>query len=283
MNRLSADRCAAVVQALLEGTSIRTIARATGVAKNTVARLLGEVGAACLKYQREHAVSLSCKRIQCGEIWTFAGMKEKQPGSSVRGLVEQGDAWTWVAICADSKLVAAFHVGKHTRQDAESFIVDLAGRLANRVQLTTDGYRAYLTAIEDAFDWNGVDYTILDQIYESAPEGEKHYGPAARTEAIRKPIMGGPYDQYSSSTYVERQKFSIRMQTRRHTRLANAFSKKMENHRQAVALHFMHYNYCRPHMTLAQERNGIYTTPAMAAGLTDHVWRIEELISLLRN
>ena len=283
MNRLSAGRRAAVIRALVEGNSVRTTARVTASAKATVTKLLEEVGAACLTYQQEHPVRLSCKRIQCGEIWSFAGMKENQLGSSIRGKDEVADAWTWSAICADSKLVAAFQVGKHTRHDAESFMTDLAGRLVNRMKLTTDGYRVYLTPVENAYDWNGVDHAMLEKLYASTPEGEKRYGPAARTDAIRKPIMGEPDDYHVSSTYVERQNFSMRMQTRRFTQLSNAFSRKMQNHRHAVALHFMHYNYCRPHMTLTGEKKGIHTTPAMAAGLTDHVWEIEEILSLLPN
>lgn len=283
MNRLSADRRAAVVRALVEGNSIRATARATGAVKNTVAKLLEEVGAACLAYQQAHTVSLPCKRIQCDEIWSFVGIKEKQLGPPLRGKVEPGDAWTWAAVCADSKLVAAFQVGNHTRHDAQSFINDLAGRLASRVQLTTDGYRAYLTAVENAFGWNGVDYAILEKIYPSVPDPAKRYRPDVSIGALDKPIMSKPDDFHVSSTYIERQNFSMRMQTRRFTQLTNAFFKKMENHRHAVAVHFMHYNYCRPHMMLTRERKGMRTTPAMAAGLADHVWSIEEIISLLPN
>lgn len=256
----------------------------TGVAKNTVVKLLEEVGAACLAYQQEHLVSLPCKRLQCDEIWSFVGMKERQVDPALRGKVDLGDVWTWTALDADTKIVPCFHVGKRNGRDARSFMTDLAGRLANRVQLTTDGLKIYLTAVEDAFGWNGVDYAMLEKIYGPSPDGpQRRYSPAECIGAIKNPVMGNPDSDHISTSHVERGNLTMRMGMRRFTRLTNAFSKKIENHRHAVALHFMHYNYCRPHMTLTRAEKGIYRTPAMAAGLTDHVWKVEELIALLPN
>lgn len=284
MNKMSIGRRVAVISALVEGTSIRATCRMTGAAKNTVVKLLEELGAACLAYQQEHLVDLPCKRLQCDEIWSFVGMKEKQLDPALRGKVDLGDVWTWTALDADTKLVPCFHVGKRTGRDARSFMTDLAGRLANRVQLTTDGLKIYLTAVEDAFGWNGVDYAMLEKIYGPSPDGpQRRYSPAECIGAIKNPIMGNPDSDHISTSHAERGNLTMRMGMRRFTRLTNAFSKKIENHRHAVALHFMHYNYCRPHMTLTRAARGIYRTPAMAAGLTDHVWKVEELIALLPN
>jgi IS1 family transposase len=281
MNKMSVGRRVAVLQSLVEGNSIRATVRMTGAAKNTVVKLLEEVGAACLAYQQEHMVGLPCKLIQCDEIWSFVGMKDKEVDPALRGKIDLGDAWTWTAIDAETKLVPAFHVGKRTHKDAHSFVSDLAGRLANRVQLTTDGLKLYLNAVENAFGWNGVDYAMLEKVYGELNEGEKRYSPAQCIGAQKKWVMGDPDEKNVSTSYVERQNLTMRMSIRRFTRLTNAFSKKLENHRFAVALHFMHYNYCRSHMTLTKANKGIHKTPAMAAGLTDHVWKIEEIVALL--
>ena len=282
MNRLSDARRAAVIRSLVDGNSIRATARVTQASKNTVENLLEEVGAACLAYQ-QRPVSLPCKSIQCDEIWSFAGLKEKHPEPSLRGRGELADVWTWVAICEDSKLAAAFQVGKHTRHDAESFITDLAGRLSNPVQLRIDGYRLRLSAGENVQGWNGVDYSMVEKIFAYAPPSDKRQMAAPSIDAVRKPMMGETEDYHGSTTHAERPNFSMRMRIRHFTQMTNAFSRKIEKHRHAVALHFMYYNYCLPHLTLTREKEGIHTSPAMAAGLTDHVWTIEEIVALLRD
>jgi len=280
MNRLSVEQRVRVLSALVDGNSIRATCRMTGAAKNTVVHLLEDIGAACLDYQRKTLVNLPCKRIECDEIWSFVGMKERQVEPSLRGRVDLGDIWTWTAICADTKLVPCFHVGKRSGADARALLCDLQSRLANRVQLTTDGLRAYLIAVEDAFGWGGVDYAMLDKIYGPSPD-ERRYSPPVCVGAVKKPIMGRPDSDKISTSYAERCNLTMRMGIRRFTRLTNAFSKKIENHKHAVALHFMHYNFCRPHMTLTKANRGIHRTPAMAAGVTDHVWKLEEIVALL--
>ncbi len=271
MNRLSRDRQIAVVKALVEGCSIRATVRMTGVAKNTIINLLVDLGAACEAYQAEKLVNLPCKRIQCDEIWSFVGAKQKQVNNGAAGV---GDVWTWTAICADTKLIASWQVGDRGSETAKGFISDLAGRLANRVQLTTDGHKVYLNAIENAFG-DDIDYAMLVKQYGECHEGgEVRYSPAVCTGAKKEAITGNPDPKHVSTSYVERQNLTMRMSMRRFTRLTNAFSKKVENHAAAVALHFMYYNFCRIHQTLR-------VTPAMAAGVTDHVWEIGEIVDLL--
>ena len=253
----------------------------TGVAKNTVVHLLEEVGAACLAYQQKALVKLPCARIQCDEIWSFIGMKQAQVKASKRKKGEVGDIWTWTAIDADTKLVPAFFVGDRTGKSARTFLKDLEMRLLSRVQLTTDAHKVYLFAVEDAFGWNGVDYAMLDKIYGASPEGERRYSPAVVIGTEVRQVMGDPDPKHISTSYVERCNLTMRMGMRRFTRLTNAFSKKVENHKHAVALHFMHYNFCRPHQTLTKANRGVLKTPAMAAGVTDHVWKLEEIVALL--
>ena len=252
----------------------------TGVAKNTVVHLLEDVGAACLAYQQKALVSLPCKRVQCDEIWSFIGMKASRTNAAKRAK-GMGDIWTWTALDAETKLVPCFHVGKRSGRDARIFLRDLETRLANRVQLTTDGLRSYLVAVEDVFGWNGVDYAMLDKIYGTSPEGERRYSPAVVLGTEVRQVMGNPDSKHISTSYVERSNLTMRMGMRRFTRLTNAFSKKVENHKHAVALHFMYYNFCRPHQTLTKANKGVLKTPAMAAGVTDHVWKIEEIVALL--
>jgi IS1 family transposase len=271
MNRLPRDKQIAVVKALVEGCSIRATVRMTGVAKNTVTNLLVDLGSACEAYQAEHLVNLPCKRVQCDEIWSFVGAKQKNVNEGAQGV---GDVWTWTAIDADTKLIASWLVGDRGGDTAHSFISDLAGRLASRVQLTTDGHKVYLNAIENAFG-NDIDYAMLVKQYGECHEGgEVRYSPAVCTGAKKEAISGNPDPAHVSTSYVERQNLTMRMSMRRFTRLTNAFSKKVENHAAAVALHFMHYNFARIHQTLR-------VTPAMAAGVTDHVWEIGEIVDLL--
>lgn len=281
MNKLSVEQRVRVLSALVDGNSIRATVRITGVAKNTIVHLLEDVGAACLEYQRRTLVNLPCKRIQCDEIWSFVGMKERQVDPKLRGKVSYGDIWTWTAICADTKLMPCFHVGKRSAKDARVLMNDLASRLASRVQLTTDGHRAYLTAVENAFGWNEVDYAMLDKIFGQSDESQRRYSPPVCLGAVKNDIMGRPEEKHISTSYAERCNLTMRMGMRRFTRLTNAFSKKIENHRHAVALFTMHYNFCRSHQTLTRDNGGIHRTPAMAAGITDHLWTLAEIVALL--
>jgi IS1 family transposase len=277
MNKLSNEKRVQVVRALVEGNSIRATVRMTGAAKNTVVKLLADLGSACLDYQDAAMRDLSCKRLQCDEIWSFCYSKDKNVPDKFKGQFGYGDVWTWTAIDADTKLVPCWHIGNRDGRDARIFIDDLAARLANRVQLTTDGHRAYIEAVEDAFGGN-IDYAMLVKIYGNEPEGQKRYSPAQCKGTEKRVIAGHPDKRDVSTSYAERQNLTMRMNMRRFTRLTNAFSKKVENLMHAVSLHFMYYNFVRPHQSL---KNPYPVTPAMAAGITDHVWTIEEIIGLL--
>ncbi|HVU07551.1 MAG TPA: IS1 family transposase [Verrucomicrobiae bacterium] len=273
MNRLNTDKRAQVVSCLVEGNSIRAAVRMTGASKNTVTKLLVDLGLACSAYQDKVFRNLKCKRIQCDEIWSFCGSKEKNtsPEKKAKGC---GDVWTWTALCPDTKLIPCWFVGDRSAASAYHFIHDLKERLANRVQLTTDGHKAYLTAVEDAFG-SDVDYAMLQKIYGIVPEkGEVRYSPAQCMGARKAVISGMPDIRHISTSYTERQNLSMRMGMRRFTRLTNAFSKKLENHEHAVALYFMYYNFARVHQTLR-------VTPAMEAGITGHVWEINEIVDLI--
>jgi IS1 family transposase len=268
MNRLPRDKQIAVVKALVEGCSIRATVRMTGVAKNTVTNLLVDLGAACEAYQVEHLANLPCKRLQVDEIWSFVGAKQKQVNAGAAGF---GDVWTWTALDADTKLIASWLVGDRGLDTAKSFISDLVGRLASRVQLTSDGHKCYVEEVEHAFG-DDIDFAqLIKQYGENRDCGEVRYSPAICTGAKKTPVVGSPDPAYVSTSYVERQNLTMRMSMRRFTRLTNAFSKKVENRAAAVALHFMNYNFARIHQTLR-------VTPAMAAGVTDHVWDVGEII-----
>ncbi len=280
MNRLSLERRTRVIAALVEGNSVRATCRMTGTAKGTVLRLLAEVGQACLDYQRGVMVNLPCRRVQCDEIWSFVGSKDRNTKPELRGTGERGDVWTWTAICADTKLVPVWHVGTRDASAASMFMDDLAPRLASRVQLTTDGHRAYLSAVEGAFGWNGADYAMLVKIYGPAPEGQRRYSPPQIIGTETHWVMGTPDPDHVNTSFAERQNLTMRMQMRRFTRLTNAFSKKLENHMHAISLHFMWYNFARSHQTLTRANGGIHTTPAMAAGIADRVWKIEDIVAL---
>lgn len=276
MNKLTQAKRVQIIAALVEGNSIRATCRMTDVAKGTVLKLLVDLGKACARYQDEKLRNLPCKRIQCDEIWSFCYAKEKNVPEAYKGKLGFGDVWTWTAICADTKLIPSFLVGERTARYAMKFIEDLASRLQHRIQLTTDGHSAYLTAVEHAFGID-VDYAMLEKIYQTPPTPEVHrYSPAKCCGALKKRIKGNPDLSQVSTSYVERQNLTMRMQMRRYTRLTNAFSKKIENQAHAVALHFMHYNFCRIHQSLR-------VTPAMQAGVADHVWSLEEIIDLLDN
>ncbi len=285
MNRLSRDRRVAILAALTEGASISATARQVGVSKVTVLKLLAEIGPVCLDYQRKTLVNLPCKTLQADEVWSFISCKERDVRGEDRG-TWRGDCWTWTAICVDTKLIPCWHVGSRDAEAARLFMEDLASRLANRVQLTTDGHGAYLRAVEEAFGWNGVDYAMLVKLYGKPIETSEN--PTARRYsqleviAIEKHwVMGKPDTDEISTSFVERQNLTMRMNIRRLTRLTNGFSKKLENHIHAMSLYFMHYNFCRKHQTLTRARGGVHTTPAMAAGVADHVWRLSEVVELL--
>lgn len=274
MNKLAQAKRVQVIAALVEGNSVRATCRMTGVCKKAVLKLLVDLGSACARYQDEHLRGLPCQRIQCDEIWSFCYAKEKNVPDEYKGKLGFGDVWTWVAIDADSKLIVSYLVGKRSAEYASKFIADLASRLAHRIQLTTDGHKAYLQAVEGAFG-SEVDYAMLEKIYAAPPrEGQARYSPAECCGARKVKIQGNPDDAHISTSYVERQNLTMRMSLRRMTRLTNAFSKKLENQSHAVAIHFMHYNFAKVHQTLR-------VTPAMEAGVADHVWSLEEIIRLL--
>jgi len=275
MNILTKEKRVQVISALVEGNSIRATVRMTGVAKNTIVKLLIEIGKACTEYQNPALKNLPCKRLRCDEIWSFCYAKEKNVPLSKKGQFGFGDVWTWTAICADTKLIPSWMIGTRGAGTAYEFMQDLAGRLAHRVQLTTDGQRVYLDAIETAFGAN-IDYAMLVKLYGHDAESETRYSPAECIGCRSVVISGNPNPKHISTSYAERQNLTMRMSMRRFTRLTNAFSKKVENHAAAVALHFMHYNFCRIHQTLR-------VTPAMEAKVADHVWTIEELVGLLSN
>jgi IS1 family transposase len=273
MNKLDSKKRAQVVAALVEGNSIRATVRMTGVAKNTIAKLLVELGSACSEYLNHALVNLPCKRVQCDEIWSFVGAKEKNVTPGLREKGWAGDVWTWVAMDADTKLICTWMVGARHGAAAMEFIRDLKWRLKDRIQLTTDGLSVYVKAVEHSFG-EEIDYAMLVKLYGEPSVTERRYSPAVCIGCERKAVSGDPDPEHISTSYIERQNLTMRMQIRRFTRLTNAFSKKIENHIAAVALHYMHYNFCRVHQTLR-------VTPAMAAGISDHVWELSELLALL--
>jgi IS1 family transposase len=276
VNKLNLERNAQVIKVLCEGNSIRSTARITNTAINTVVKLLKEVGAACLEYQDKIMHDLPCKHIQCDEIWSFVYSKDKNVPEEHNGEFGYGDVWTWTAIDADTKLVPCWLVGLRDANYAYQFMSDLKSRLANRVQITTDGHKVYLWAVEDAFGAD-VDYAMLVKLYGQERESETKYSPAKCIAAEPHVIQGNPDPTKISTSFAERQNLTMRMNMRRFTRLTNAFSKKIKNHRYALALYFMHYNFARPHKTLAYPYP---RTPAMAAGLTNHIWDIEDIVRL---
>ncbi len=273
MNKLSKEKQVQIVAALVEGNSMRAVQRMTGTAQNTVAKLLVDLGRACARYQDEVMHNLKCTKIQCDEIWSFCYAKQKNVPDDKQGKWGYGDVWTWVAIDADTKLVPCWHVGTRDAGAAYHFVHDLKGRLAHRVQLTTDGHSAYLSAVESAFGAE-VDYAMLVKLYGAERAGEARYSSAVCIGCEARAITGYPDSQHISTSFVERQNLTMRMGMRRFTRLTNAFSKKVENLEHSVSIHYMYYNFCRIHKSLR-------VTPAMEAGITDHVWGLEEVVALL--
>jgi len=275
MNKLDTAKRSQIIGCLVEGNSIRATCRMTGAAKNTVVKLLADIGKACADYQDKVFHDLPCTKIQCDEIWSFCYSKEKNVPADHKGEWGYGDVYTWTAIDADTKLIPSYFVGKRDAQCAHAFMTDLASRLKQRVQLTTDGHRPYLQAVDDAFGGD-IDYAMLIKIYGNpqSTTDQRRYSPAVCTGIEKHPICGKPDEKEVSTSYVERQNLTMRMSMRRFTRLTNGFSKKIENLEAAVALHFMHYNFCRIHKTLR-------VTPAMEAGIANHAWTLEEIIQLL--
>jgi IS1 family transposase len=277
MNRLPLERRAQLIGLLAEGNSLRAASRLADVSINTVTKLLLDIGAACEEYQDKALKNLKCRRIQCDEIWAFVYAKSKNVPEAHKGEFGYGDVWTWTALDADTKLVPSWAVGRRDGFTASAFIRDLADRLATRVQLTTDGHKVYLEAVEGAFG-NAIDYAMLVKTYEGDSSkhtpAERRYSPAVCTGEFKQRVTGDPDPDYISTSYVERQNLSMRMGMRRFTRLTNAFSKKVDNHKAAVALYFMHYNFARIHKTLR-------VTPAMEAGVSDHVWGLDEIARLV--
>lgn len=275
MNRLTTHKRIQVVAALVEGASVNSVVRMTGVSKPTILKLLADLGTACAKYQDEKLRGLPCKRVQADEIWSFCFAKDKNLSEALKGKFGFGSVWTWTALCADTKLMISWLVGERSLPYAEKFISDVASRLSHRVQLTTDGHKAYLQAVEKAFGAE-IDYAMLEKLYAVPPrEGvTTRYSPAQCCGTKTHRIAGNPEDAHISTSYAERMNLQIRMGMRRFTRLTNAHSKKVENHRHALALYFMYYNFVRIHSTLR-------VTPAMQAGVSDHVWSLEEIVGLL--
>jgi IS1 family transposase len=274
MNKLSLQKRAQIIGLLVEGNSMRSVTRLVGCSINTVTKLLVDAGTACAIYQNEVMRDLPCKRIQCDEIWAFCGMKERNVPKEHEGELGYGDVYTWTAICADTKLVPSFLIGRRDSEYAYTFMNDLAGRLKNRVQLTTDGHHAYLNAVASNFG-SEIDYAMLVKVYGATlgKEDQRRYSPPECTGAEKRRINGNPDIKHVSTSFVERQNLTMRMGMRRFTRLTNAFSKKIDNLEYAVALHFMYYNFGRIHKTLR-------VTPAMEAGISDHVWTPEEISEL---
>ena len=277
MNKLPIQKRVQIINLLVEGNSLRSTSRIADVSINTVTKMLVDVGRACMNFHNSHVVGLKSTKIQADEIWSFIGCKDKNatPEKKEEG---QGDAWTWVGIDADSKLVVSWYVGNRSAESAIEFMNDIASRLTNRVQLTTDGLHAYLEAVTDAFG-SQIDYAQLVKIYGSSTDSnsktEKKYSPAKLKSINKIPICGNPDEAHVSTSYIERQNLTMRMHLRRFTRLTNAFSKKLENHLHAIALHFVYYNFVKQHKSLR-------ITPAMAAGITKRFMSIEDIANLVQ-
>jgi hypothetical protein len=271
-NVLSMAKKTAVISALVEGCSVRATSRMTGVCKQAILKLLGEVGQACAEFQDATLKNIKAERVQVDEIWSFCYCKQKNLTPEIAGRQIAGDVWTFASIDADSKLVISWLVGRRDAGFAADFLRDVEGRLANRVQLTTDGHKMDLHAVPSAFG-NDVDYAQLVKVYGNDPEGQKRYSPAQCLGTEKKSVIGEPDARFISTGYIERQNLTMRMQMRRFTRLTNAFSKKIENHIHQVALFYMWYNFARIHQTLR-------VTPAMQAGISSHLWSIGEIVAL---
>ena len=272
MNRLKIERRATILGALVEGTSVSAAARMAGVSKVTVLKLLVDVGHACADYQDRALRNLPCRRLQADEIWSYIHAKERNLPKEKRGKLGYGDTWVWTVVCADTRLIPCWKVGRRDTATAKVFLTDLASRLKHRVQLTTDGHNAYLQAVEETFGAE-IDYSMLVKLYGPAPESERRYSPPVCVGTQTMRIMGQPRGESISTSYVERTNLTMRLGMRRFTRLTNGFSRKLENHECAIALHMMYYNFARLHQT-------IRVTPAMEAGIENRIWSLEDIASL---
>ena len=273
INKLPSVKRAQVLQLMAEGVSLRAITRLTGVSRTTLIKLLEDAGQAFSEYQDRTLMDLPCKRIQVDEAWAFCYAKQKNVLTAKAAPKGAGDIWTWVGLDAQSKLAVSWYVGGRDSEAAMIFMDDLAKRLANRVQLASDGHKAYLEAVEGAFGSN-IDYAMLVKVYGPAPEGQRRYSPSECIGAIKHRIEGNPDPKHVSTSFSERQNLNIRMGNRRMTRLTNAFSKKAANHTHMMAIYFMHYNFVRIHQTLK-------ITPAMAAGVTSKLWEMSDMVKVL--
>jgi IS1 family transposase len=273
MNKLDHKARAQALQMMAEGVSLRAITRLTGISRTTLIKLLEDAGQAFSEYQDRTLMNLACKRIQVDEAWAFCYAKQKNVPTAKAAPEGAGDIWTWVGLDAQSKLAVSWYVGGRDSEAAMIFMDDLAKRLANRVQLTSDGHKAYLEAVEGAFGSN-IDYAMLVKVYGPAPEGQRRYSPAECIGAVKHRVEGNPDPKHVSTSYAERQNLNIRMGNRRMTRLTNAFSKKAANHDHMIAIYFMHYNFVRIHQTLK-------ITPAMAAGVTSKLWEMPDMVKVL--
>jgi len=273
MNKLDRQARSRILHLLCEGSSLRAVTRLTGASKKAVSRLMVDAGQAAAWYQDRVFRNLTCKRVQVDEIWAFVYAKQKNVPLAKKAPPQAGDVWTWTAIDADTKLIPSWFVGGRDSDAAMIFMEDLASRLANRVQLTSDGHKAYLEAVEGAFGAD-IDYAMLVKVYGPSLEGEKRYSPAECIGAVKHRIEGNPDPKYVSTSFAEQSNLNLRMHTRRFTRLTNAFSKKVENPAHSVALFAMYYNFVRIHKTLR-------TTPAMAANITKRLWEIGDIVNVL--
>ena len=273
MNKLSTAKRAQILAALVEGNSLRSITRMAGVSINTVTKLLVDLGNACAVFHDEHVRNVPAKRVQADEVWTFCYARRENVPDEKRGVFGFGDVWTWVGLCSDSKLALSWTVGRRDASTAYDFMLDLASRLSSRVQLTTDGLHAYLEAVDAVFQTD-IDYARLIKVYGSDPKAERRYAPPVCLSSTVQVVSGDPEREHISTSYIERQNLTMRMAMRRFTRLTNGHSKKIENHCHALAIHYVHYNFAR-------KQKELRGTPAMACGLADHVWSLEEIIGLL--
>ena len=276
MNKLPVAKRVQILSMLCAGSSMRSISRVADVSINTVSKILVDAGKVCAAYHDQYVRGLTCKRVQCDEIWSFCYSKDKNVKGAKAAPEGAGNVWTWTALDADTTLVCTWAVGGRDAESARNIMEDLQSRVKTRMQLTTDGPRLYLDAVQEAFGADGIDYAMLIKIF-GAPEGrgdERRYSPAQCVGAKKHHVDGNPDVQHVSTSYVERQNLNMRMGMRRFTRLTNAFSKKLENHCHALALYFMFYNFCRIHKTLK-------VAPAMAAGVTDKLWSMEDIVGLI--
>jgi IS1 family transposase len=276
MNKLPLAKRTQILSMLCEGSSMRSVSRVADVSINTVSKMLVDAGEVCSAYHDQYVRNLQSKRIQCDEIWSFCYSKDKNVKAAKAAPEGAGNVWTWTALDADTKLICSWAVGGRDAETAQRFMEDLQGRVKTRTQITTDGLRLYLDAVQEAFGADGVDYAMLIKIYGNTPGkgDERRYSPAQCIGAKKLKVGGNPDIEHVSTSYVERQNLNMRMGMRRFTRLTNAFSKKIDNHCHALALYFVFYNFCRIHKTLK-------ISPAMAAGVTEKLWNMEDIVALI--